>query len=50
MNSGILFIYTVGFVVYGVMEVLGLMPQELISFGMTLPGIFGKFYGEPVGS
>lgn len=41
-------IYTGAFVVYGLVEVLGLMPQEVKSAGMTLTGIFGKFYGDMV--
>ena len=41
-------LYTAAFVVYGVMEVLGLMPQEIKSAGVTLPAIFAKYYGDQV--
>ena len=40
--------YSAVFALYGVMEVLGLMPQELISAGLTLPGLFAGYYGDPV--
>ena len=48
--SGYVVIYTGVFVVYGIMEVLGLMPQEVKSAGVTLTGIFGRFYGDLVSS
>ena len=46
--DGIIFVYTGGFIVYGLMEVLGLMPQEIKSAGITLSGLFGAFYGDLV--
>ena len=46
--SGVLLLYTCAFVVYGAMEVLGLMPQELVSAGFTLPRLFSKYFGDPV--
>lgn len=46
--SGTVVAYTCAFLVYGVMEVLGLMPQEIKSAGLTLTGIFGNFYGDLV--
>ncbi len=45
---GYLVIYTLAFMIYGLMEVLGLMPQEITSSGLTLSGIFGKYHGDPV--
>ena len=47
--DGILIVYTGAFIIYSVMEVLGLMPQEVKSAGITLPGLFSKYYGDPVG-
>lgn len=41
-------IYTGVFVLYGLMEVLGLMPQEVKSAGISLTGIFGVLYGDVV--
>ena len=41
-------IYTGAFMLYGLMEVLGLMPQEIKSAGVSLTGIFGSFYGDLV--
>ncbi len=46
--SGSVIFYTGAFVVYGLMEVMGLMPQEIKSAGVTLTGIFGKLYGDLV--
>lgn len=46
--GGYFVVYTAFFVVYGIMEVLGLMPQEIKSAGISLPGIFGRFYGDMV--
>ena len=46
--SGVLLLYTGAFLLYGVMEVLGLMPQELVSAGLTLPRLFAKYLGNPV--
>ena len=46
--SGYLVMYTFAFVVYGLMEVLGLMPQEIKSAGATLSGLFGALYGDLV--
>lgn len=48
MASGYVLIYTVAFMLYGLMEVLGLMPQEIKSAGVTLTGVFGSFYGDLV--
>lgn len=44
--SGYLVVYTGAFIVYGLMEVLGLMPQEIKSAGVTLSGAFGALYGD----
>lgn len=46
--SGYLVIYTGAFVLYGLMEVLGLMPQEVKSAGISLSGVFRAFYGDLV--
>ena len=46
--TGLLLLYTGAFLLYGVMEVLGLMPQELVSAGLTLPRLFSKYLGDPV--
>ena len=46
--NGLLILYTAGFIAYGLMELLGLMPQEMKSAGLTLPGIFDRLYGDPV--
>lgn len=48
MASGYVLIYTGAFMLYGFMEVLGLMPQEIKSAGVTLTGLFGCFYGDLV--
>jgi len=39
MAGGVV-LYTCAFVLYGLMDVLGLMPQELRSAGVTLPPSF----------
>ncbi len=41
-------LYTAAFIAYGLMDVLGLMPQEISSAGLTLPGLFSKYFGDPV--
>ena len=46
--TGVLLLYTGAFLLYGVMEVVGLMPQELVSAGLTLPRLFAKYLGDPV--
>ena len=46
--TGVLMLYTGAFLLYGAMEVLGLMPQELVSAGFTLPRLFAKYLGDPV--
>ena len=46
--TGVLLVYTCAFLLYGAMEVLGLMPQELVSAGLTLPRLFAKYLGDPV--
>ena len=48
MMTVALLLYTGVFVLYGVMEVMGLMPQELVSAGLTLPRLFSKYLGDPV--
>ncbi|XP_064383296.1 transmembrane protein 129-like [Halichondria panicea] len=40
-------LYTAAFIAYGLMDVLGLMPQEISSAGLTLPGLFSKYFGDP---
>lgn len=39
-------LYTAAFVAYGLMDVLGLMPQEISSAGLTLPRLFSKYFGD----
>ena len=46
--SGPVVLYTLVFGLYSIMEVLGLMPQEIKSAGITLPGLFSSYYGDPV--
>ena len=46
--SGATVLYSAAFFIYGLMEVLGLMPQEISSAGITLPGLFAKYFGDPV--
>lgn len=46
--NGYLVIYTGTFMVYGCMEVLGLMPQEIKSAGATVSGLFGPLCGDLV--
>ena len=41
-------LYSAAFLAYGLMDVLGLMPQEISSAGLTLPGLFSKYFGDPV--
>ena len=41
-------LYSAAFIVYGLMDILGLMPQEISSAGITLPGLFSKYFGDPV--
>lgn len=43
-----LVLYSAAFIVYGLMDILGLMPQEISSAGITLPGLFSKYFGDPV--
>jgi len=47
-DFGVLVVYTGAFLIYSLMEVLGLMPQEIKSAGLTLPALFSKFYGDVV--
>ena len=46
--DGAVVLYTCVFVLYGLMDVLGLMPQELRSAGVTLPALFVRYYGDQV--
>ena len=46
--SGPVVLYSAVFVLYSVMEVLGLMPQEVRSAGATLPALFVNYYGDQV--
>lgn len=46
--AGVLLLYTGVFLLYGMMDVLGLMPQEIVSAGLTLPGLLSKCFGDPV--
>ena len=46
--DGAVVLYTCVFVLYGLMDVLGLMPQELRSAGVTLPALFARYYGDQV--
>lgn len=43
-------LYTAVFLIYGSMEVLGLMPQELRSAGITLPSLLSRWFGDQVKS
>lgn len=43
-------LFTAAFLAYGLMDVLGLMPQEITSAGLTLPGLFSKYFGDVVSS
>ena len=49
MAGGVV-LYTCAFVLYSLMDVLGLMPQELRSAGVTLPTLFSRYYGDQVSS
>lgn len=42
-------LYSVVFLLYSIMEVLGLMPQEVRSAGITLSTLFSRYYGDQVG-
>ena len=46
--GGAVVLYTCVFVLYSLMDVLGLMPQELRSAGVTLPALFARYYGDQV--
>ena len=46
---GVWVLYSSVFGLYSLMEVLGLMPQEVRSAGITLPAIFSPLYGDQVG-
>lgn len=41
-------LYTCAFALYSLMDILGLMPQELRSAGVTLPALFSRYYGDQV--
>ncbi len=43
-----LVLYTSVFVAYSLMDVLGLMPQEIRSAGLTLPQLFSRYFGDLV--
>lgn len=47
--SGVAVLYSVVFLLYSIMEVLGLMPQEVRSAGITLSALFSRYYGDQVG-
>lgn len=47
--AGAWVLYTAVFGLYSLMEVLGLMPQEVRSAGITLPALFSRLYGDQVG-
>ena len=46
--SGYRMVYTAVFSLYSLMEVVGLMPQEIHSAGITLPSLFSSYYGDQV--
>ena len=46
--AGYWLLYTGVFSLYSLMEVLGLMPQEVRSAGVTLTGLFSGLYGDQV--
>ena len=41
-------VYSAVFALYSVMEVLGLLPQEVRSAGVTLPALLKGYYGDEV--
>ncbi len=47
--NGAVVLYTAGFLLYGTMEVLGILPQEIRSAGITLAMLFSRYYGDQVG-
>ena len=47
--SGAAVFYSVVFLLYSTMEVLGLMPQEVRSAGITLSALPSRYYGDQVG-
>ena len=49
-SLGYAVLYTAVFLIYGSMEVLGLMPQELRSAGITLPSLLSRWFGDQVNS
>ena len=46
--SGAAVVYSAVFALYSVMEVLGLLPQEVRSAGVTLPALLKGYYGDEV--
>ena len=47
-NLGYAVLYTAVFLIYSSMEVLGIMPQELRSAGITLPSLLSRWFGDQV--
>ena len=41
-------VFTVFFLAYSLLEVTGLLPQEMRSAGLALPSLFSRFYGQEV--
>ena len=42
-------LFTVFFLAYSLLEVTGLLPQEIRSAGLALSSLFSRFYGQEVG-
>ena len=43
-------LYTLLFVGVAVLEVMGMIPQEIKSSGITIEGILSKYFGDEVGT
>ena len=41
-------LFTVFFLAYSLLEVMGLLPQEMRSAGLALPSLLSRFYGQEV--
>ena len=41
-------VFTVFFLAYSLLEVTGLLPQEMRSAGLALPSLFSRLYGQEV--
>ena len=43
-------LYTLLFVGAAILEVMGMIPQEIKSSGITIEGILSKYFGDEVGT